>query len=188
VVTVLATDGLPTQCTPETISAVAALARDGVSRNPSISTFVIGVFGAADVNAGAPANLDAIAQQGGTNKAFIVDTQGDVTKQFQDALDAIRGARLACQYQVPEPMNGGTLNYDREVNVTLTNGVQKTFVYYVKNQAGCDASTGGWYYDIEPSAGTPTKIIACPTTCSAFEAAPNGASVSIELGCETVVK
>jgi len=146
------------------------------------------VFGPDDVAIGAPDNLDQIAAQGGTNKAFIVDTQKDVTAQFQAALDAIRGARLACQYQVPEPTTGGTLDYEHEVNVTLSNGNQKDFIYYVKTQAGCDASTGGWYYDNEPSAGTPTQIIACPSTCSAFQAAPNGASVSIELGCQTVVK
>jgi len=188
VVTVLATDGLPTQCDPDTITAVAALAGTGVSDNPSINTFVIGVFGPDDVSVDAPANLDAIAQQGGTNEAFIVDTQGDVTKQFQAALDAIRGMRLACQYQIPVPTNGGTLSYEREVNITLSSGNQKNFVYYVKNQAGCDASTGGWYYDIEPSVGPPTKIIACPSTCGTFQAAPSGASVSIELGCQTVVK
>jgi hypothetical protein len=187
VVTVLATDGLPTQCTPDTITAVAALAKDGVNKNPSINTFVIGVFGEDDVNAGAPANLDAIALQGGTDKAFIVDTQKDVTAQFQAALDAIRGARLACQYQIPEPAAGGSLDYG-QVNVALTNGDQKSFVYYVKDQAACDASTGGWYYDVEPSAGTPTKIIACPATCTTFQAAPHGASVGVALGCETVVK
>jgi len=187
VVTVLATDGLPTQCTPDTITAVAALAQDGVSKTPSISTFVIGVFGPADVNADAPANLDAIAAQGGTNKAFIVDTQKDVTQQFQAALDAIRGARLACQYKIPEPTNGGTLSY-RKVNVALTNGDQKSVIFFVSSAAACDASTGGWYYDVDPGSGTPTKIIACPTTCSAFQAAPSGASVSIGLGCDTIIK
>ncbi|HYQ44815.1 MAG TPA: VWA domain-containing protein [Polyangiaceae bacterium] len=187
VVAVLATDGLPTNCTPDTIDGVAALAKAGVNANPSISTFVIGVFNQDDVANGAQTNLDQIARQGGTNKAFIVNTQKDVTTQFQDALDAIRGARLACQYQIPEPTSGGTLDYG-QVNVALTNGTQKSVVYYVKNQAACDPTTGGWYYDVEPSAGTPTKIIACPTTCSAFEAAPNGASVGIALGCETIVK
>jgi len=58
----------------------------------------------------------------------------------------------------------------------------------VTSAAGCDATNGGWYYDVEPSVGTPTKIIACPSTCSAFEAAPSGASVSIQLGCDTVIK
>lgn len=187
VVTVLATDGLPTNCTPDTIAGVAALAKAGVNANPSISTFVIGVFNQDDVANGAQTNVDQIAQQGGTNKAFIVNTQKDVTAQFQDALDAIRGARLACQYQIPEPMSGGTLDYG-QVNVALTNGNQKSVIYYVKNQAACDPSTGGWYYDVEPGSGTPTKIIACPTTCSAFQAAPSGASVGIALGCETIIK
>ncbi|HEY0468422.1 MAG TPA: VWA domain-containing protein [Polyangiaceae bacterium] len=186
VVTVLATDGLPTQCIPNAINDVAALARAGVSGNPSINTFVIGVFGEDDIDNGAPANLDAIARQGGTTKAFIVDTQQDVTIQFQAALDTIRGARLACQFQIPQPTSG-TLAYD-QVNVALTNGTQKSVIYYVKNAAACDASTGGWYYDVDPSAGVPTKIIACPSTCSVFQAAPSGASVGIALGCETIVK
>jgi len=145
------------------------------------------VFGPDDVIDNAPSNLDKIAVQGGTNKAFLVDTQKDVTAQFQSALDAIRGARLACQYLIPEPSTGGTLDYG-QVNVALTNGTDKNLVYYVENQAACDATSGGWYYDVEPSAGTPTKIIACPTTCSAFEAAPNGASVGIALGCATIIK
>jgi uncharacterized protein YegL len=187
VVTVLATDGVPTECTPNAIDAVAALARAGVTATPSISTFVIGVFGPDDIIDNAPTNLDKIAQQGGTTRAFLVDTQKDVTTQFQSALDAIRGARLACQYQIPEPTSGGTLDYG-QVNVALTNGDQKSVVYYVKNQAACDPLSGGWYYDVEPSAGTPTKIIACPITCTAFEAAPNGASVGIALGCATIIK
>ena len=187
VVTVLATDGLPTECTPTAINSVAALAKAGVSGTPSINTFVIGVFGPDDVANGAPANLDTIALQGGTNKAFIVDTQKDVTTQFQAALDTIRGARLACQFQIPASTTGEALDYGK-VNVQLSNGAQKTVIYYVKNAAACDASTGGWYYDIDPSAGVPTKIIACPTTCDTFQAAPSGASVGIALGCQTILK
>lgn len=187
VVAVLATDGLPTQCTPNAIDDVAALAKLGVSGTPSINTFVIGVFADQDVANGAQTNLDKIARQGGTTQAFIVNTQKDVTAQFQMALDAIRGTRLACEYQIPAATGGGSLDYG-QVNVALTNGDKKTVVYYVKNQASCDSSSGGWYYDVEPGAGTPTKIIACPTTCSTFEAAPNGASVGIALGCETIVK
>ncbi|MEI9952815.1 MAG: VWA domain-containing protein [Pseudomonadota bacterium] len=188
VVAVLATDGLPTECTPTKIDAVAALARAGVTGSPSINTFVIGVFGPDDVANDAPTNLDTIAQQGGTNKAFIVDTQKDVTAQFQAALDAIRGARLACEFQIPEPSSGGALNY-KQVNVTFSNGTQKSVTYFVKNAAACDPSSGGWYYDVDPDAvPPPSKIIACPTTCSAFQAAPSGASVAIELGCKTVIK
>lgn len=189
VITVLATDGIPTRCEPTDIDPVAAIAKAGVAATPSISTFVIGVFGDADVAAGAPDNLNLIAQQGGTQAAFIVDTTQDVTTQFLKALDTIRGARLACEFQIPQPASGvDTLDYGR-VNVQFTNGSQKSVVYYVKSAAGCDATTGGWYYDVDPDSGSaPTKIIACPTSCTAFEGAANGASVGIALGCTTVVK
>jgi len=188
VVTVLATDGVPTECTPNAIGAVAALASAGVTNTPSINTFVIGVFGPADVADGAPSNLDQIALQGGTEKAFIVDTQKDVTAQFQTALDTIRGARLACKFPIPEPDPGESLNYD-QVNVALTIGTQRSVVYYVEDAAGCDTTTGGWYFDVKPTPSvSPTRILTCPTTCSAFQAAPSGASVGIALGCARVVK
>jgi hypothetical protein len=189
VITVLATDGLPTSCTPNDIASVAAIAKAGAVANPIISTFVIGVFGAEDVARGAPDNLNLIAQQGGTQAAFIVDTQQDVTMQFLKALDTIRGARLACEFKIPQPTSGTeTLDYGR-VNIQFTDGATKDVVYYVKSAAGCDATTGGWYYDVDPNTGAlPTKIIACPSSCTTFQGAANGASVGIALGCTTIVK
>jgi hypothetical protein len=189
VVTVLATDGIPTRCEPTDIDPVAAIAKAGASASPSISTFVIGVFGATDVTQGAPDNLNLIAQQGGTQAAFIVDTQQDVTMQFLKALDTIRGERLACEFKIPQPKSGtDTLDYNR-VNIQFTSGAAKDLVFYVKNAAGCDAASGGWYYDVDPATGVaPTKIIACPSSCSSFQLAPKGASVGIALGCTTIVK
>ena len=187
VVTVLATDGLPTQCMPTDIDAVAAIAKAGVTATPSISTFVIGVFGPTDVAQGASTNLTQIAKQGGTNQAFIVDTTQDVTKQFRNALDTIRGARLACQFEVPQPSAAETLDYGR-VNVQFTDGAQKSVVYYVADATDCDPTSGGWYYDVDPSTDTPTQIIACPSSCTKFQSAASGSSVGIALGCTTIVK
>jgi hypothetical protein len=194
VVVLLATDGLPTECVPPTatslqaaVADVAAVAAGGVKATPSISTFVIGVFNTADVTAGAPTNLDEIATQGGTSKAFIVNTAQDVTKQFLTALDTIRGAHLACEFQIPQPTGGQMLDYT-QVNVQLTSNGKTGVVFYVANAAACDATTGGWYYDVDPKAGTPTKIVACPTSCTAFQAATGTSSVGIALGCTTVVK
>ena len=185
VVTVLATDGLPTECAPTAIDSVAAIAEAAAKGQPAISTFVIGVFGASDVQLGAPDNLDQIAQQGGTSKAFIVDTTKDVTAQFQAALDVIRGARLACEFEIPQPSSGETLDFG-QVNVQFTADGKKTTVPYVGSAAGC--TTGGWHYDVDPADGTPTKIVACPTTCTQFQGSTNGSSVGIALGCATVVK
>ncbi|MEO7036986.1 MAG: VWA domain-containing protein [Polyangiaceae bacterium] len=187
VVTVLATDGLPTACMPTDVDGVAALAKAGVAATPSISTFVIGVFGKADVLDGAPDNLNQIAQEGGTKAAFIVDTQKDVTAQFVSALDTIRGSHLGCEFQIPQPGAGQTLDFG-QVNVQYTNAGKSSYVYYVSSASACDATSGGWYYDVSPKSGSPTQIIACPSTCSTFQAATDQASVGIALGCATVVK
>ena len=49
---------------------------------------------------------------------------------------------------------------------------------------GCD-QRGGWYYDKDPATGTPTKITACPVTCSMFQTDLNG-HVNVVLGCPTI--
>ena len=191
VVAVLATDGLPTleangnSCGPviqqSQVDAVAQLAADGRAATPSISTFVIGVMGPNDV--GGPETLSAIAQAGGTMQAFIVDTQGDVAAQFRDALNQIRGTRLACELAVPEADAGKTVDFN-QVNVTFDNGSGAETLFYVEEWSGCDPTTGGWYYDTLPSDGTPERIVVCPTTCAAFGQADMG-SVQIKLGCAT---
>lgn len=185
VVAVMATDGLPTECTPTDITQVGAIAAQGVAANPSISTFVIGVFGADDLNQGAQDNLDTIATSGGTGKAFIVDTSQDVTMQFLAALDAIRGGQLDCAFQIPAPPSGQDLNYQLvNVDVSVT-GQPDNELTYVAKAGACDATTGGWYYDKDPETGaTPTQIVTCPASCTAFQAAKD-ASVKIELGCQT---
>jgi len=54
-------------------------------------------------------NLNQIAQAGGTNSAFIVDTNGNVGQQFIEALNAIRGAALACEYLIPSRRVGSSI-------------------------------------------------------------------------------
>jgi hypothetical protein len=187
VVVLLATDGLPTECTPTDITQVGAIAAQGVAATPSISTFVIGVFGPDDVTAMAPANLDTIASDGGTKNAFIVDTTKDVTTQFLAALDAIRSGTIDCTFQIPKPKNGDAVEF-ADVNVQVTTGGALSTIYYVKRQSQCDATTGGWYYDQDPASATPTQIIACPATCALIQGSKD-ASVDIAVGCQpSVVK
>ncbi|MFO7181669.1 MAG: VWA domain-containing protein [Pseudomonadota bacterium] len=185
VVTVLATDGLPTECTPLEIPTIALLAQAGTQATPAIRTFVIGVFGPRDSDA-AQENLDTIARAGGTEQAFLVDTSQDVTAQFLEALSAIRGSQLGCEFQIPEPGGGEQLDY-RRVNVLLTNGGDTTPLYFVGySEADCDAN-GGWYYDSDPADAAPTRIIMCPSTCGSI-AGSTEASVQIQLGCEIRVR
>lgn len=192
VITVLATDGIPTlqgvdqACesidTQAELDKVPALAAAAKSASPSISTFVIGVIGPDDD--GATATLQSIALAGGSSQAFIVDTRGDVQTQFRKALDAIRGG-LSCELAVPEAEPGQTLEYDEKVNVDFSRSGQVESLFYVKNAAGCADQPRGWYYDVEdPKVTKPSRILTCPAVCSDFRTTTVG-SVDIRLGCKT---
>ncbi|WP_146653731.1 VWA domain-containing protein [Labilithrix luteola] len=185
VVMVLATDGLPTVCTPLDIPGIANLASMSASGSPSVKTFVIGVF-SDDEKATATTNLNAIATSGGTGSAFMVSTGANVTAQFQQALEKIRGQALPCQYEVPKP-EAGTADYDK-VNVQYTSDNGTASVLGNKKAAGdCDAA-GGWYYDVDPASAAPSKIILCPSTCDTMKNSTGTAKVDILLGCKTIVK
>jgi hypothetical protein len=184
VVAVLATDGLPTQCDPLDFNGISAIAASALGGSPSVPTFVIGVFAGDD--AAAKTNLDQLAQAGGTNQSFLVDVTQNVEQAFLAALNAIRGQKLACEYLLPPAPPGETLDYGK-VNVrhTPTGSMTSSTIYYVQTLDKCDAATGGWYYDQDPSAGlTPTKIIMCPATCTVFG---TGGQVDIGLGCTTEI-
>ncbi|WP_437874691.1 hypothetical protein [Sorangium sp. So ce513] len=184
VVTVLATDGMPTHCDPVSADGIAQIASEALAGTPSISTFVIGVFDGNDD--GAQATMDRIAEGGGTTSAFFIDTSTDVTQAFLDALTEIRGQSLACEYQVPAPSGGQTLDYGTlNVEHTRPQASDPTTIFYVGDEASCDAAAGGWYYDVDPaSGGTPTKIVMCPATCTQFH---DGGQVSLRVGCKTEV-
>ncbi len=183
VVTLLATDGLPTECTPTDNAGLAAIAKAGLDGDPSIPTFVIGVFTGNDMTA--KATIDAIAKAGGTDKGFYIDAQQNVDQAFLDALNAIRGSKLACEYQIPPPPMGEDLDFGK-VNVVHTpEGMPAETIPYVGSVDKCDPMNGGWYYDQDPlMGGTPTKIIVCPATCASFGV---GGTVELQLGCKTVI-
>lgn len=190
VVVVLATDGLPTDCTggrevsgesDTALSDVVGVVTEGftpkVATDASIQTFVVGVF--ADTEAtSAQTNLDKIALAGGTSHAFVVSSGGNVQQDFLTALNDIRAARLACEFQLPTPVSGSTLDIF-QVNVELqTDTMMSSELYYVKPD-GCTGAPDEWHYDVEPKA---TKLVACPKTCDALKMQKN-AQVSVKLGC-----
>jgi Mg-chelatase subunit ChlD len=172
---VLATDGEPVGCdqnTPQDAADVAARALAGPN---AIRTFVIGV-GSSLVS------LNLVAQAGGTDHAFLVDTGGDVAKEFADALDQIRGAAASCDFLIPDASSGAEPIDPKKVNVSYTptgtsspTRVPQTFMGDPNN---CDAN-GGWYYD-DPTA--PTMIKLCDATCRSLSTG----AIQVEFGCDTV--
>jgi Mg-chelatase subunit ChlD len=174
---VLATDGDPTGCDPNTPQGIAALAAGALSGPHAIKTFVIGV-GSSLVS------LDLVAQAGGTGKAFLVDTGGDVAKSFAEALDQIRGVVATCDFSIPAQGGAGMTINPSKVNVryTATGASASTLVTqtFMSDPNNC-TSAGGWYYD-NPSA--PTLIKLCDESCQSL----SGGSIQVEFGCDTIVQ
>lgn len=197
VVVVLATDGQPDEiadgtgvCTAAASvqsadSEVAEAAAAGLASTPSIKTFGIGVFTPSDIASGT-AVLTDVATSGGTSTPFIIGTASstNVEQDFSNALSAIRGASLPCNYTVPVPVTGSPNFF--EINVQFTAGnAGPSVVPYVESAARCDATVGGWYYNADPAeGGTPTTIDMCPASCNELKG--SGADrVDIALGCKT---
>jgi hypothetical protein len=164
VVVLLVTDGEPVSCGSD-VNTTSAAAAAGLSASPSIPTYVLGL--------GNVGGLDQMAMAGGTNNAFVVSDPGQV-QAVVDAMNSIRASALPCEYSVPD--SSGT--FDKSlVNLDWTREGTLTTVPYVGNQASCDATRGGWYYDSDE---TPTQLIACAKTCDDFK---GGGNVDIRLGC-----
>jgi hypothetical protein len=185
-IVVLVTDGEPNAC--GSVQDVANAAAQGL--NNGIATYVIGITspGVAcgiDPNPPNQADLDTVAKAGGSDHAFIVNASQNAAQTFVDAMNKIRGsAQVPCEYQLPPPPAGEQLNF-QQVNVKYSNSTGTSSVYYVKNQSGCDATRGGWYYDNDPdppTSGTPTKILLCPTTCNTVTTDVTS-KVDVQVGC-----
>ena len=126
----------------------------------------------------------SLATAGGTGSAVIIDvTQNDVTPKLRAALAQAQTKAIACSYQIPAATHG---NVDfGKVNVQFTSGAGA--VSTIGHTTAKDAcSAGGWYYDIDPSVGAPTKIVACDSTCAKFQADGSSGHVDIVLGCMTI--
>jgi hypothetical protein len=146
---------------------------------------VIGVFSAAETMA--QANLDRIAVAGGSAQAYVIDTSGNVQQGLLDALNQIRKEQLDCEFQIPMPPQGKTLNFS-EVNFQFTEMGGMSSSYFKVAPGGRTGATNEWHYDVEPTGTTiPTKILACPATCDALQTYIGG-TVQIQLGCTTVVR
>lgn len=176
VVVVLATDGLPTTCAPTDTAALAALAREALDGPAHVRTLVV----ASGEDAHSP-GFARVAQAGGTLRPLVIEDQGDFAQQMKDALGDAAAHRVACDLALPEPPDGRRLDYDA-VNVVL-DGDQRVTLPRVDNASRC-AGTAGWYYDVDPASGAPSRLNVCKAACDRVDSA---AKLRVEVGCETVV-
>jgi len=176
VVVLLATDGEPNVCA-STIDNVAQAASVAYSTAPAIRTFVIGVGSALS-------SLDAVALAGGTEKAIIVtDSIQSTEQEFVLALNTIRGTALPCDYAIPPPPTGETIDYGFVNVVYGSNGGEGVVIPYVPSADGCMNEPEGWHYD-DPA--KPTKVVFCDALCSKVKNDAT-AKVDVVFGCETEI-
>jgi hypothetical protein len=176
VVVLLATDGLPTTCAPTDTAALAALAREALDGPAHVRTLVV----ASGPDARSP-GFARIAQEGGTLHPLVIDPSADFARQLSDALGAAAERRVACDLALPEPPAGRKLDYDA-VNVVL-DGAERVTLPRVDGASSC-ANNAGWYYDVDPARGAPSRLNVCKAACERVDGA---AALRVEVGCQTVV-
>jgi hypothetical protein len=182
VIVVLATDGLPTTCAPTDTAALADLAKEALEGPAHVRTLVVASRSLAGTDM---SGFEQIAVAGGTAHALSIDPRADFAGQLSDALGAVATRQVACDLALPEPPRGEKLDYDA-VNVIVAGKSGLSTVPRVSGPSSCAAS-GGWYYDVDPNSGAPSRLNMCKASCD--RAAASGArSLRVELGCKTVVK
>jgi hypothetical protein len=179
VVVVLATDGLPTTCAPTDAAALADLAKEALQGPAHVRTLVVALQALAGSDS---SSFERIAVAGGTGHALSIDPHADFAHQLQNALGAAAARQVACDLALPEPPVGHQLDYDA-VNVVLDGGERATLPR-VSGPASCGAA-GGWYYDVDPVSGAPSRLNMCKASC---DRATGAAKLRVELGCKTVVR
>ncbi len=168
---VLVTDGDPNDCssTPANVAAAAAAVAG------DIKTYVIGVGPDA-------ANLDQIATGGGTAPHIQVNTSSAATTSadLRAAIGKIKAAQLGCEYGLPAPPGGQTLDVNAvNVDYTPAGGALQTLPY----SADC-SNKGGWHYD---NLAAPTQIVMCSDICATLQNDVTGGKIDIVFGCTTSV-
>jgi hypothetical protein len=176
---VIVTDGVPEGC-PQANTVVADL-QAAAARNPSISTYVVGVFGGNELPA-VRATIDSYAMAGGTGMPFIITANDQLTEKFLAALNQIRGAALSCDVAIPAP-SGGQIDFGK-VNVHVDGTGGPVDLVYVESRDRCAMAMNGWYYDVNPAMSSPMRVQLCPGVCERLKADPKG-SIELRFGCKT---
>jgi hypothetical protein len=171
-VVVLLTDGYPTECDPQDPSLIAQIAKRAYDELPRVLTYIVGFESGGGLD-----NMGLISRAGGGGEPILI-SGGDIRQQFVQAMLAMMRAKLPCEFDIPstgpagQPVDVSRI-WMRYASITSTTPV---VIAHVADAGACGATGGGWYFD---SSSAPTKMIACPQTCSAYA----GGIVIMDFGC-----
>jgi hypothetical protein len=138
------------------------------------------VFIALNCSANAPgATYYALAARTMGLTASICESDwSGIFRSFQDNI--IKSAPLPCDYTIPPPPNGESLDTSK-VNVAFTPaGAAEELFPRVDSVAAC-GTNAAWHYD---NPASPQKVLLCPAACTK---AAQGGSMNIAFGCATFV-
>jgi hypothetical protein len=184
VVLVIASDGVPDDRCGGTAAILEGL-RKARAQTPPLSTYAIGVFGKLNIAAGRTL-MNQIATAGGTGAPYVLDANMTLGDAFLKALNDIRGSALPCEFAIPAANGSTPIDFDKvNVSVQSPTGASQS-IGYAGSLTRCDPQKGGWYYDVDPSAGKPTRVVVCPATCAELSASAGG-KVALSFGCKTRV-
>lgn len=184
---VLITDGVPQFGCSEDDDELAQIAADHLMAT-EIPTFFIGMTGASYARletmaetAGGPEHGPDYCDAGDDTCHYWTVGDGDPAA-FGEVLAAIQDSVIIpCEYAIPEPMGGQKVNPEL-VAVTYddASGAEPAGISKVADEASCDPTLGGWYFD---NPMEPTAVRLCPVNCTTVGSAPSGAAVQIRYGC-----
>jgi hypothetical protein len=179
-VIVLVTDGYPQGCDDDEhdIGPVVAVAEEAAA--DGVDTYVIGVNNPPIDDA--PDTLDGlfeIAEAGGTNSAFMINTGNpeQTSSDFTNVVNTIRSQSHVCTVTIPPPPDGRKFD-KRRVRVTYTSESTVKELTYDPTCAG----PLSWHYD---DMGHPNRIELCQNTCETIRDDPD-AALEVEFACVDV--
>lgn len=178
---VLVSDGYPQGCDDDDdrIETVVAEAKGALAAG--LPTYVIGVANPKLEDApDTVSNLGQIAEAGGTERAFLIDT-GDpaaTSAAFASAVEAIRARAVSCELSIPKAPDGRPFDRRKVVVRSVTAGARRELSY----DPSCTMADA-WRYDDE---ATPTRIALCGDACKALESV-SGARIEVDFACEDVL-
>ena len=122
------------------------------------------------------------ARAGGTTRAIVVNTAGDVTSDFLAALTVVRNTAVTCEFALGNP---GELNFDQvNLDVAYPDGTSRA-LFNVGDVSACGDDEQGWYY-VRDVGGNPYQINVCPGTCATFGG--EGVEATLQIGCATRIR
>jgi hypothetical protein len=171
-VIVLVTDGEPYGCginnATQSNAEIGNVVNDVSAVAATIPTYVVGVGPSVS-------NLDMVAAAGGTTALHVsVGTPATTTAELITAMGKIRGELASCDFAIPTPPDGRTLDLDKVFVVRTPAGKAPETLPYDQSCKGA-----GWRYD-DPK--KPTKVILCSATCDVVKADPGG-KIDVQFAC-----